>query len=39
MEVMESVLREQLDLLRNNVTGTETTRLMPKVFQPFSTET
>jgi len=38
MEARERELREQLELLRNNVTEAETTRLMPKVFQPFSTE-
>jgi len=30
MEARERELREQLELLRNNVTGAETTRLMPK---------
>jgi hypothetical protein len=39
MEAKDSVLVEHLNLLRNNVTGADTTRLMPKVFQPFSTET
>jgi len=38
MEARERELREKLELLRNNVTGAETTRLMPKVFQPFSTK-
>jgi len=38
MEARERELREHLELLRNNVTGAETTRLMRKVFQPFSTE-
>jgi hypothetical protein len=38
MEARERELRQQIDLLRNNVTGAETTRMMPKVFQPFSGE-
>ncbi|GAU47368.1 hypothetical protein TSUD_403710 [Trifolium subterraneum] len=38
MEARERELRQQIDLLRNNVAGAETTRMMPKVFQPFSEE-
>jgi len=38
IEARERELWEQLELLRNNCTGAETTRLIPKVFQPFSTE-
>ncbi|CAJ2637566.1 unnamed protein product [Trifolium pratense] len=38
MEARERELRQQIDLLRNNVVGAETTRMMPKVFKPFSEE-
>ncbi|MCI77797.1 hypothetical protein A2U01_0099067, partial [Trifolium medium] len=38
VEARERELRQQIDLLRNNVAGAETTRMIPKVFQPFSEE-
>lgn len=38
MSVREKELRQQIELVRNNVTKTKTTRLMPKVFQPILEE-